>query len=143
MPMLHQEVVDQEIMVFATIRLTNPDYLKTLTPPQPVTNTVAIQKDIDRLNKKKAKQYARIGEEGVDEDLLMKLIKENEDEIKRLERELHAKPKPTISHPTDLRKRFLNFGKLSLDEQKERINKTFKKVMVDDEGSVIGVELRR
>jgi hypothetical protein len=143
MPMLHQEVVDQELLVFATIRLTNPDYLRTLTPAPPVTNTAAIQKDIDRLNKKKAKQYARIGEEGVDEELLMKLIRENEDEIKRLEKELQAKPKPNNFRPTDLRKRFLNFGKLSLDEQKERITKTFKKVVVDDEGSVISVELRR
>jgi len=142
MPMLHQQVVDQEIRTWAALRLTSPLYLKTLTPPQPLINTTAIQNNIDRLNKKVAQQYASIGEVG-NEALLLKLIKQNEADIARLEKELQVKPKPMEFEPTKLRKRFLNFGKLSLEEQKDRLHTTFNTIRVDDEGSIIGVELRK
>ena len=134
--MIHQTFVDAQLLWYVTWRLIDRDFLKRLAPVQPKSHTEAIQKRLERLEKKLEKQMRRIGEVD-DELLLLRIIKDTETEITELKRQLRNQPKSVVFDVDLIRDRYLRFSKLSLAEQKSLLQSTFIKIPIANDGSII------
>jgi hypothetical protein len=140
-PHLHQEDIDAKLQTWTSLMLTNRRYLKSLTLIDPTINLDGIQRQIDELETVKTKQYAKIGRMK-DEALLLRLIAETESQIENLQKELKAVPVKTEFDLEALVKRFVNFGKLALAEQKKIFRETFRRITIDYDGHIREIEFR-
>jgi hypothetical protein len=135
-PVIRQEIVDRQLRTLATMRLTNLEYLKTLAPAQRQTDTQMLDKRLALLKRKLLANMSKMGEVD-DEDMLTMLRVKIEKEIREVEHKLRTQPKPMAFNPSELRKEYLRFAQKTLAEQKDLLKRTFAKVPIDGEGSIL------
>jgi hypothetical protein len=118
--------------------------LNLLKPAEPDVNRATIQKQIAQLTNQYDRQMRQIGktDDVRNDDKMMALAAETQRQLDELEEQLRVQPKVVSYDYAAMKKKFLNFGKMPLDEQRALIQKTFRKIMVDAEGSITGVVLR-
>jgi hypothetical protein len=92
--------------------------------------------------------YSKLDNDRWDQTRIQATIDSTTREVKSLEERLAwaSKPLEVSVDAEELRRRFRNFGKMSIEEQREAIRQTFSKVEIDygeaGEPVITGVKLR-
>ena len=138
-PHLHQEVIDYSLRFWAQMFLGSRLYLSELKPIEVTVDQEGIRLQIAALEKVKATLYSKIGRYK-DQSLLDKMIDDNESQIAGLNKELKAEPITVTLDVEGLVKRFSEFGKLPLAEQKQAFRETFRHITIGHDGEIMEIE---
>ncbi len=142
-PHFHQQEIDQQLRFWASMRLVDREFLRTIKPVENTVDHEGIKRQIAELEKVKATLFAKIGRYK-DQTLLDKMIDENESQLEALKSELTVQPvNLELLDVEELVQRFSDFGNLPLDEQKRTFRQTFRRIVLTREGQLFKIEFTK
>ena len=148
-PHIHQADIDNELEVYAFVRMQDKKHVESLSPEVPRVNTSILEKQVTDVEQRLDSLYAKLGDPKWDQARIEQQIESATKQGQELADKLAVVSTPSKAHIDGdaIVRRFRNFGKLSLVEKRDAIRKTFAKVVVDyddEDGKpfIMRVELR-
>ena len=132
-PHVDQSKMDKELTLFAFVKLTDRQYLKSLVSVAPRRSSINILKQKENLEKRLDVLYSKLGSPTLDQGKIEGQINNVTEELKRLSEIVVMATAPVVSEIDieSMRKTFLGFAHMSVDDQQQWIMKTFQEVIVD------------